>query len=971
MMRLFTTEDGLVRNWVTRIRRDSHDRLWFCTVEGLSLFDGRRFINYTLDDGLPNRAVNDILEAGDGNYWLATGAGLYRFRPRSSAPAVFNQVPLAGIANAGAADVLFKSRNGEIWVGTERAMLRVEGKSDARAIAAAVPDQLRRTNGYLYIHAFTEGPDGSLWVGADEGVMRRTPNGRLSYWKTVKSESSTVKALLLDHDGVLWAGGNGGFATLDTRLNPVKIERHPMNAEQALSGIESIYEDNRGTIWMGAQGLVSIERRRNAPTCCSFHFYPHDSPLGSQYVFSMSEDASGNLWVALSNLGVARIMKEGMTQFTEADGLESNHVDALLEDQNGDLFAVTGSRHTLNSFNGNGFVPIRERVPANVSYFGWGEINIALESRQGEWWIASGQGLLRYPRVAHAAELERVPPKAIYERSNGLKDAEITRLFEDSRGDIWIGTASGLSIWHSSTDHIEDLTLQLGRMFDQVCPLSFAEDRSGAIWIGLFPVGLVRVRGGNMERVSREFLHSSISSLLTDRSGRLWVASSSQGLGLIEDPSAEQPVVRMSSVTSALKSKHLFDLAEDQDGRIYVAGGRGVDRLNPSNGALYHFSATGELPPGETQRLYCDRHGAIWFASNFGLTRYVPQPELTMSPVTPLIHEVRASGATALISDEGENRVPQLRLPYYRDSIEITFGSVDFSVGDNIHYLYRLVGLQGGWQQANSSDPVRYAGIGSGNYRFEVKAINSSGTESPDIASVDFIIAAPFWRTWWFLLLAGLVAVTVAVSAHRSRVSYLVGIERVRANIAADLHDNLGSGLAEIAILAEVARRRGEAQRLEGIARRARDLRASMSDIIWSVDPSCDDLEHLVRRWREAAFSMLPNAALEFVAPEAQEASKFKLSSDQRRHLLLFFKESVTNIARHANANRVWIVVRLVANRLEVEIRDDGCGWITGEPKSGNGLRNMSRRAQALGGAVRLWSIPGSGARVSLSVPLQ
>ena len=82
VVRLFTTEDGLVRNWVTRIRLDSQGRLWFCTVEGLSLFDGQRFANYGTQHGLPHRIVNDIVEAGDGTYWLATQAGLYRFRPR-------------------------------------------------------------------------------------------------------------------------------------------------------------------------------------------------------------------------------------------------------------------------------------------------------------------------------------------------------------------------------------------------------------------------------------------------------------------------------------------------------------------------------------------------------------------------------------------------------------------------------------------------------------------------------------------------------------------------------------------------------------------------------------------------------------------------------------------------------------------------------------------------------------------------
>ena len=126
VVRLFTTEDGLVRNWVTRIRLDSQGRLWFCTVEGLSLFDGQRFANYGTQHGLPHRIVNDIVEAGDGTYWLATQAGLYRFRPRiAQAAPSFDPVPLPGGPAARKVSVLLKTAGGEVWSGTEGGLFRV------------------------------------------------------------------------------------------------------------------------------------------------------------------------------------------------------------------------------------------------------------------------------------------------------------------------------------------------------------------------------------------------------------------------------------------------------------------------------------------------------------------------------------------------------------------------------------------------------------------------------------------------------------------------------------------------------------------------------------------------------------------------------------------------------------------------------------------------------------------------------
>src|SRR5215475_5112760 len=111
-IRLFTTDDGLVRNSVTSIRRDSLGRLWFCTFEGLSMFDGERFANYTTADGLPNRLVEDIAEAGDGWYWLATYRGPVRFRPRSSRPARFQPVEGDKDGRLSSRHRLLRMRNG-------------------------------------------------------------------------------------------------------------------------------------------------------------------------------------------------------------------------------------------------------------------------------------------------------------------------------------------------------------------------------------------------------------------------------------------------------------------------------------------------------------------------------------------------------------------------------------------------------------------------------------------------------------------------------------------------------------------------------------------------------------------------------------------------------------------------------------------------------------------------------------------
>jgi signal transduction histidine kinase len=186
----------------------------------------------------------------------------------------------------------------------------------------------------------------------------------------------------------------------------------------------------------------------------------------------------------------------------------------------------------------------------------------------------------------------------------------------------------------------------------------------------------------------------------------------------------------------------------------------------------------------------------------------------------------------------------------------------------------------------------------------------------------------------------------------------------MRARLSADLHYNLGAGLTEIAILTEVAKQQRNTQSLDDVAVRARELRSTMGDIVWSVDPECDDLNGLMRRWRQSAFALIGNESLDFLAPADSEIGGVSLSPDRRRHLLLLFKEILTNVARHSHAGRVRVVVGFAAGILTLDVEDDGRGFDLAYAGEGNGLRNMAMRAHALKAHLEVDSRPGDGTRV-------
>jgi signal transduction histidine kinase len=257
-----------------------------------------------------------------------------------------------------------------------------------------------------------------------------------------------------------------------------------------------------------------------------------------------------------------------------------------------------------------------------------------------------------------------------------------------------------------------------------------------------------------------------------------------------------------------------------------------------------------------------------------------------------------------------------------------------------------------------------------------VRAIHQEGGVNPEPAVFEFRIQPPIWQRWWFLTLLGLGLAAGALALHRVRVRQLLVMERIRRQIATDLHDDIGSGLSQVAILSEVVKREASPpgrEMLTEVATLARTMRDSMSDIVWAVDPRKDHLADLVQRMRQVTFNLLETdrRSVEFHVSDEREIERIALAPDRRRHLLLIFKEAVTNIARHAEATQVQIGIELDAGALSLTIRDNGRGFDPQRHYDGHGLQSLKQRAEALKGRLRIESAPGRGTLVQVAVPIE
>ncbi len=981
--------EGLAEETVTALLKDSRGYLWIGSLNGLSRFDGERFKVYGLEDGLPRLRIHALAEGRDGSVWVATGGGLVRLDPtQASAKPVFRPAG-PGIPAARPAESVFVDSSGAVWFGSGGELFRIERNGvTAAGLASAVP-------GGAVVRSMREAAGGTLWIGTSRGLVHLTPGGtavRLPLDPGGIAED--VRGLWLDRAGRLWATTPGAVHVFRPPAETAPLaSAQPLLDEEGRARLPSTpgelrvlpaapgnppafwqkpFETRDGRIALTTtSGLVILGGGRLSA-------FGREQGLGDGILGEILEDAEGNLWIGTQSTGLLRLSPAGFTSFGEADGLQDIRVGFVFTDNEGRVYASTGGNASLALFEGASFRTIRWRrdttVPGRPA-----RGRTALCDRGGEWWIATKSGLARYSPVPFGEALRRAGPKAVYARGDGLGGSEISALFEDGSGAVWVGA------WDSETplarfDRASGRFRSFGASdgLPAGSPLAFLEDGAGGLWVACGSGGVVRFRAGRFERLGPApgAPEGFARDLLLDRSGRLWIADGSAGALRVDAPSAERPAAVSLRTTEGPATGSVLCLAEDASGFVYFGTTRGVDRLDPKTGRFRHYTTADGLANNLVTSAVCDRAGALWFGTYEGVSRLFPATDAPVSAPGAVIAAVRINGNPRPVPELGARSLPELYLAPDETRVRIDFAAPSFTPGARVRYQTRLLGVDSAWSAPGPDPTVRYVGLAPGRYQFAVRAIGTD-EEPGEEARVSFVVRPPVWRRAWFLVLAAAAAGLGAILVHRQRLKRAVAEERVRTRLATDLHDDVGSSLARVSILSEVGHRHvaegGEAARVfDEIGETSRAVIDALGDAIWSIDPRRDDLQSLGDRLRLFAVDLLDGHGITCRLVLPSDASAVELLPEARRHLFLLLKEAVTNAARHSRAASVEIAFRIAGRSLDVEVRDDGAGFTPpardGDgAREGRGLTNMAARAEALGGRLEILSEPGRGTRVLLS----
>ncbi|HSF42356.1 MAG TPA: two-component regulator propeller domain-containing protein [Thermoanaerobaculia bacterium] len=915
IVRSFSIEDGLANGQIHSILEDRDGFLWIGTWDGVSRFDGVSFTSYDDRNGVPRGRIFAFHQTPEGTLYLAGEGGAAVFDGERFLPLPEE----SGLANAHLRDI-------------------------ARM------------------------PDGTLLFGGDSGLFARRPGGS---WETILSpERGPVTALHARRDGTLYIGTEQGlFVMRDGRISPFELDVKAFS----LPIIHDFSEGSDGTLYMGTRrdGLAVLRGGSLLQPVSTWGLWIQSIAVGSDGVLYLATGTSGVLRLREATL-------EPLTPLTAADGLSNSRVRAvhavsggpvlfgtddgldvfsgeavetwtrdhglpdetvwsLAEDERGDLYAATQGGVAVLRGREWRSLGNREGFPEGPAYS-------VHAGRSGRLYAGDDRARVWISRGGHPLETVQLPVSELWERW-------VMAILEGPQGEVYAATLGGLAV-------IRNREVRLFGTGDglpdrRVFSLAMAAD--GTLYVGTAG-GLAAFRDGAFRVWIREdgLADEWVESVRVARDGSVYAATRS-GLSILRDGRFETY-----DTSDGLSNSFITCTLEDGQGRVYLSTNRGVNVLIPGPPRILPLYGLG-LRTGNTGSCYRDHRGRLWFGIQRVLAMYDPAKDRPRHPPKILLTGLQAFKDRISL----ESRI----LAHDQSDLTFSFTGIDLAA-HFLRFRYRLAGLDREWIDTDQRS-VRYPSLLPGDYRFEVQAANDAGLRSAPAGLSFTILPPPWWRRPALVL--GLAAAAVALTAGlfaAFRVRQLLEVERLRTGIAADLHDQVGAGLTDIAILSEVASQKtGRLPELDRIAATAREMVDGLGDIVWLVNPRRDSLGELFLRLKDSYAELFAHAGAELEVGDLSPFERVRLPMSWRQDLHLLFQEALRNALRHSGCRRAELSVTLRGRRLEVVLRDDGRGF---DPErangQGEGLATMRRRAGRLKGRLDFESSP-AGTTVRFTGP--
>jgi signal transduction histidine kinase/ligand-binding sensor domain-containing protein len=938
----WSTENGLPQNSVHRIFQSRDGYIWIATEGGVARFNGIDFTIFS-DETTPSFASDDICcfaQDRTGSLWIGTADGLLQysmgiFRRYSTT----DGLPAGGITSLAVAD------DKTLLILTGAGISSFDGSHFS---TLALPESAVPT-------AMISADDGSVWIASTSKIFQYHL-GRVLPKQPTPLPMADIEGIGLLPDHGLWLR----TGTTVTLLQNGLTRTLQMDSDFPSVRIQSVLAGSRGELWIGTNnGLFLLNKNTDHPQ--------RQSVLGTNSILSTLQDAEGNLWVGTETNGLEILRQQN---FRTVPSLPDHAITAITQTSDRAMWVAT---------NGDG---LNRWQSGSIQHFSTrnglpSEIVLALApGTERSIWVGTPDGL---------SHIEGNHVKN-YTSADGLPDDLVRSLLISDDGSLWIGTRRGLA--HLQNNKFVIWTQADGLKSDLIGVLLQSHSRESLhdLWIGTFN-GLSRFHDGKITTfTTKEGLSGDIITALAEGpSGMLWIGTKRGGLSTWSS-AGFTPLLRNDL------PREIDSIIEDDYGNLWLSSTRGITRVSVTallacgssancNPHPFSYGRSDGMPTEEAGSIghpasWKATDGLLWFATRKGIAVTDPAhlaenripPSVVMERFTVDDIEIPLSRAKQNISPG-------------HSSFAFQYAGLSYVAPLKVRYRYILEGFDKQWNEAGSRRIAYYTNLPSGHYRFRVQAANNDGLWNEAGAQFAFYVQPPFYRKLWFLLLSLLLVAAVVFFLYRLRVrrlqSQFQAVLAERNRVAREIHDTLAQSFVGVSVQLELT-----AQLLA-----QSQISAANTQIDTTRKYVKEGLEEARRSiWNLRAITAqhtLPTRLTHLAEKSAtkQLAIRVNIGGTYRPltpaledEILRIAQESLTNVARHANATHASVDMHYDSSRLTLIVSDNGRGFKTVDnslPSKGHfGLQGIHERAAQINAQLTIESSQGKGTTIKLDAPI-
>ncbi|MDP9081669.1 MAG: hypothetical protein M3O71_30015 [Bacteroidota bacterium] len=453
---------------------------------------------------------------------------------------------------------------------------------------------------------------------------------------------------------------------------------------------------------------------------------------------------------------------------------------------------------------------------------------------------------------------------------------------------------------------------------------------------------------------------------MCESGGSYWIAAYGNGIVQLDDKLKIKKLIRQKD---GLSNEGVYNIFNINDSSLLVTSNNGLSLYDIERKKFKNYYIENGLQSNSFEEVTSTIYDSKIYAGGINGFTVIDPAKMIVNKTPPILYyesvEVKLNNGQN-IANTGPYTKP-LIIPSNWLQTTISFIGINYDNPKRVSYKYRIKEIDTTWINNNHRDLIDIIGLPPNTYTIEVKAANEDGYWSyPKTLIVN--IEPKWYQTLWFKLIIIVLIFCILYGIYSYRIKQIKIQQRIRRDIANDLHDDLGSTLNSIKIFTHLAiEKKQNISYLNEIEKLITSTAVGLRDMLWVLEDSRDNIDELMERIQKFAAPIAHANQISFEHQVEQGIGNQSISKTEKRNLLLIAKEAINNSFKYAECRTIKIIIKPGSNnKISLSISDDGVGFNITDKSKGYGLNNMKYRAKQINYLLHYNSSPGNGTSITV-----